>query len=74
MNKVGYLNMRVWFDDIDLVHRCPDVKYGKCVDILPIDDIIEEITKNLFGAYLKPYFMEYYHLVRKGYFSLLEVE
>jgi hypothetical protein len=28
----------------------------------------------LFGAYLKPYFMEYYHLVRKGYFSLLEVE
>jgi transitional endoplasmic reticulum ATPase len=35
------------------VHQCPDVKYGKRVHILPIDDTIEGVTGSLFDAYLK---------------------
>nr|DAD45798.1 TPA_asm: hypothetical protein HUJ06_004028 [Nelumbo nucifera] len=48
------------------VHQCPDVKYGKRVHILPVDDTIEGVTGNLFDAYLKPYFLEAYRPVRKG--------
>ena len=48
------------------VTPCPDVKYGKRVHILPIDDTIEGITGNLFDVFLKPYFMEAYRPVRKG--------
>ncbi|KAL0421777.1 UNVERIFIED_CONTAM: Cell division cycle protein 48 [Sesamum latifolium] len=46
--------------------RCPDVKYGKRVHILPIDDSVEGLTGNLFDAYLKPYFLDAYRPVRKG--------
>lgn len=35
------------------VHQCQDVKYGKRVHILPIDDTIEGLTGNLFDTYLK---------------------
>merc|ERR1712054_213289 len=52
--------------DVISVHQCPDVKYGKRVHILPIDDTIEGITGNLFDVSLKPYFMEAYRPVRKG--------
>lgn len=48
------------------IHQCPDVKYGKRVHILPIDDTIEGITGNLFDVFLKPYFMEAYRPVRKN--------
>merc|ERR1712054_354309 len=52
--------------DVISVHQCPDVKYGKRVHILPIDDTIEGITGNLFDVFLKPYFMEAYRPVRKN--------
>lgn len=45
--------------------QCSDVKYGKRIHVLPIDDTIEGITGNLFDAYLKPYFLEAYRPVRK---------
>ncbi len=45
--------------------QCTDVKYGKRIHVLPIDDTIEGITGNLFDAYLKPYFLEAYRPVRK---------
>lgn len=45
--------------------QCTDVKYGKRVHVLPIDDTIEGITGNLFDAFLKPYFLEAYRPVRK---------
>ena len=45
--------------------QCTDVKYGKRVHVLPIDDTIEGITGNLFDVYLKPYFLEAYRPVRK---------
>ncbi|KAJ4972006.1 hypothetical protein NE237_005105 [Protea cynaroides] len=66
MNKVVRSNLRVRLGDVISVHHRPDVKYGKRVHILPVDDTIEGITGNLFDAYLKPYFLEAYRPVRKG--------
>jgi hypothetical protein len=45
--------------------KCTDVKYGKRIHVLPIDDTVEGITGNLFDAFLKPYFLEAYRPVRK---------
>ena len=53
MNKVVRSNLRVRLGDVVSVHQCADVKYGKRVHILPIDDTIEGVTGNLFDAYLK---------------------
>ncbi|XP_048425264.1 uncharacterized protein LOC103964819 [Pyrus x bretschneideri] len=66
MNKVVRSNLRVRIGDVVSVHLCSDVKYGKRVLILPIDDSIEGVTGNLFEAFLKPYFLEVYRPVRKG--------
>lgn len=48
------------------IHPCPDVKYGKRIHVLPLDDSIEGISGNLFDLFLKPYFLEAYRPVRKG--------
>ena len=53
MNKVVRANLRVRLGDVVSVHQCPDVKYGKRVHVLPIDDSVEGVTGNLFDAYLK---------------------
>ena len=53
MNKVVRSNLRVRLGDVISVHQCPDVKYGKRVHILPVDDTVEGVTGNLFDAYLK---------------------
>lgn len=53
MNKVVRSNLRVRLGDVISVHQCPDVKYGKRVHILPIDDTIEGVSGNIFDAYLK---------------------
>lgn len=66
MNKVVRSNLRVRLGDVVSVHQCSDVKYGKRVHILPIDDTIEGLTGNIFDVFLKPYFMEAYRPVRKG--------
>merc|ERR1711871_684917 len=66
LNKVVRKNLRVKLGDVVSVHQCANVKYGKRVHILPIDDTIEGVTGNLFETYLKPYFVEAYRPVRKG--------
>jgi transitional endoplasmic reticulum ATPase len=66
LNKVVRQNLRVRLGDIISVHQCTDVKYGKRVHVLPIDDTIEGLSGNLFDLYLKPYFLEAYRPVRKG--------
>ncbi|XLS47622.1 hypothetical protein HN51_021980, partial [Arachis hypogaea] len=53
MNKVVRSNLRVRLGDVVSVHQFSDVKYGKHVHILPIDDTIEGVTGNLFDAFLK---------------------
>lgn len=65
MNKVVRKNLRVRLGDVISVHQCTDVKYGKRIHVLPIDDTIEGISGNLFDVYLKPYFLEAYRPVRK---------
>lgn len=57
MNKVVRTNLRVRLGDVVSVHQCPDVKYGKRVHILPLDDTIEGVTGDLFDAYLKRKFI-----------------
>eukprot|EP01115_Flamella_aegyptia_P002965 TRINITY_DN14562_c0_g1_i1.p1 TRINITY_DN14562_c0_g1~~TRINITY_DN14562_c0_g1_i1.p1 ORF type:complete len:803 (-),score=439.16 TRINITY_DN14562_c0_g1_i1:53-2461(-) len=66
LNKVVRNNLRVRLGDIISVHQCPDIKYGKRIHILPIDDTIEGLTGNLFELFLKPYFLEAYRPVKKG--------
>lgn len=66
MNKVVRSNLRVRLGDLVSVHQCSEVKYGKRVHVLPIDDTIEGLSGNLFDLYLKPYFLEAYRPVRKG--------
>ncbi|XBJ25030.1 hypothetical protein VPH35_002780 [Triticum aestivum] len=55
MNKVVRKNL-----------RCPDVKYGKRVHVLPVDDTVQGIAGNLFDAFPRPYFLEAYRPLRKG--------
>ena len=58
-------NLRVRLGDIVSIHPCPDIKYGRRIQVLPIDDTVEGVTGNLFDVYLKPYFQEAYRPVRK---------
>ncbi|KAF2344920.1 CDC48 N-terminal subdomain [Trinorchestia longiramus] len=48
MNRVVRNNLRVRLGDIVSVQPCPDVKYGKRIHVLPIDDTIEGLTGNIF--------------------------
>eukprot|EP00698_Gefionella_okellyi_P013695 TRINITY_DN376_c0_g1_i1.p1 TRINITY_DN376_c0_g1~~TRINITY_DN376_c0_g1_i1.p1 ORF type:complete len:824 (+),score=235.78 TRINITY_DN376_c0_g1_i1:65-2473(+) len=66
MNKVVRKNLCVRLSDIVSVHSCSDIKYGKRIHVLPIDDTVEGLTGNLFDVFLKPYFLEAYRPVRKG--------
>ncbi|KAF9336179.1 AAA ATPase cdc48 [Podila minutissima] len=66
INKVVRQNLRVRLGDIVSLHTCTDIKYGKRIHVLPVDDTVEGVTGNLFEVYLKPYFLEAYRPVRKG--------
>ncbi|CAM4789033.1 unnamed protein product [Rotaria magnacalcarata] len=66
MNRVVRNNLRVRSGDIVSIQACSDVKYGKRIHVLPIDDTVGGITGNLFEVYLKPYFLEAYRPVKKG--------
>ena len=52
--------------DVVAIQSCPDVKYGKRVHVLPIDDSVEGLSGNWFEVYLKPYFLEAYRPIHKG--------
>ncbi|KAL4373660.1 hypothetical protein AHAS_Ahas05G0104000 [Arachis hypogaea] len=73
MNRVVRSNLRVRLGDVVSVHQCLDVKYGKRVHILPIDDTIEGVTGNLFDAFLKPYFLEAYSFLMKQMAQIREL-
>lgn len=66
MNKVIRKNLRVKLGDVIVIKTCPDIKYGKRIHVLPIDDTIEGLTGDIFEIFLKPYFLEAYRPVRKG--------
>lgn len=48
MNRVVRNNLRVRIGDIISIYPCPDIKYGKSVTILPIDDTVEGLTGYVF--------------------------
>jgi len=66
MNRVVRTNLRVRLSDVVTITPCPEVKYGKRVHVLPIDDSVENLTGNLFDTFLKPYFQEAYRPLRMG--------
>jgi transitional endoplasmic reticulum ATPase len=66
VNRVVQNNLRVHSGDIISIQTCQDVKYGKSIHVLPIDDTVQGITDNLFEVYLKPYFAETYRPVKTG--------
>lgn len=65
MNRVVRTNLRVRLSDVVSVQAVPDVKYGKRIHVLPMDDTVEGLTGNLFEVYLKPYFLEAYRPIHK---------
>ena len=64
LNKLKNVTMAI--SCLCSIQPCPDVKYGKRIHVLPIDDTVDGITGNLFEVYLKPYFLEAYRPIRKG--------
>ncbi|CAF2772864.1 unnamed protein product [Rotaria sp. Silwood2] len=56
MNRVVRNNLRVHLGDIVSIQVCKNIKRGKHIYVLPIDDTVQGITGNLLGVYLKPYF------------------
>ncbi|KAJ6471318.1 hypothetical protein C8R47DRAFT_956460, partial [Mycena vitilis] len=47
VNKVARNNLRVKLGDLVGVHPCLDIKYGKCVHILPFNDSSEGLSRNI---------------------------
>merc|ERR1712173_39489 len=66
MNRVVRNNLRVRLGDVVSVSSCSDIKYGKRIHGLPIDDTVEGLSGNWFEVYLKPYFLEAYRPIHKG--------
>merc|ERR1712156_643980 len=66
VNKVVRNNLRIRLGDVVAVSSCADIKYGKKIHVLPIDDTIEGLTGNWFEVYLKPYFLEAYRPIHKS--------
>ncbi|XP_003737268.1 transitional endoplasmic reticulum ATPase [Galendromus occidentalis] len=66
MNRCIRNNLRVRLGDVISVQGCPDIKYGKRIHVLPIDDSVEGLTGSLFEVFLKPYFLEAYRPIHKG--------
>ena len=52
MNRVIRNNLRVRLGDVISVQACPEVKYGKRIHVLPIDDTVEGITGWVFQTNL----------------------
>lgn len=44
MNRVVRNNLRVRLSDVVSVHACPEVKYGKRIHILPMDDTVDGLA------------------------------
>ncbi|CDF35452.1 transitional endoplasmic reticulum ATPase (valosin-containing protein), Cell division control protein 48 [Chondrus crispus] len=67
-NRVVRNNLRVRLGDVISVSACPSIQYGKRIHVLPFSEDLEGLAadSDLFGVYLRPYFLEAYRPVRKG--------
>ncbi|CAF1246011.1 unnamed protein product [Rotaria sordida] len=66
MNRVVQNNLRVCSSDIVSIEVCQDIKRGKRIYVLPIDDSVQGIAGNLLEVYLKPYFVGTYRPIKTG--------
>lgn len=53
MNKIIRINLKVRLGDVVSVHLCRDVKSGKHIKVLPLNDTMEGATRDLFHDFLK---------------------
>ena len=60
MNKVVRKNLRVRLGDVVTITAKDDVPDCKKVHVLPLDDTVKGFSGDLFGVYLKPYFLQAY--------------
>ena len=67
VNEYMRKSLKVQPGDVVSLHECPDIKYGKRVHILPIDDTIIGIRPDdLRDVFLVPYFKDACRPVRKN--------
>ncbi|KAJ3042816.1 Protein phosphatase PP2A regulatory subunit B [Rhizophlyctis rosea] len=66
INRVACSNLSIGAGDVVSVHACTDIKYGKRIHVLPIDDAVKGRAENLFDIYLNPYFSAIYRPVKRG--------
>jgi len=66
LNEVIRKNIGVKIGDIITIHPFSDLKFGKRIHVLPFEDSIADIKKNLFDEFLKPYFLDSYRPIKKG--------
>ena len=67
MNRVVRANLRVRIGDTVSIELCQDIKYGKSITVVPIDDTVQGLTGLILcETFLKLYFLESYRPVRKG--------
>ena len=66
LNEVMRKNIGVKIGDIITIHPFSDLKFGKRIHVLPFEDSILDLSKNLFDDFLKPYFLDSYRPIKKG--------
>jgi transitional endoplasmic reticulum ATPase len=66
LNEVIRKNLGVKIGDIITIHAFSDLKFGKRIHVLPFEDTILDLKKNLFDDFLKPYFLDSYRPIKKG--------
>lgn len=66
INRCVRKNLRVRLGDLISLYGQPDVPNGTHVEIVPFDDSIEGVTGDIFGTFLKPYFLDSFRPIHKG--------
>ncbi|PNT68092.1 cell division cycle protein 48 homolog [Brachypodium distachyon] len=66
VSRVVRANLRLHLGDLVTVNRCPDLPNAKRIQVVPFEDSVQNITGDLFEAYLNPYFTDAFRPVRKG--------
>ena len=66
INRCVRKNLRVRLGDLISVYGQSDIPNGSHVEIVPFDDSIEGVTGDIFGTFLKPYFIDSFRPVHKG--------
>ena len=66
MGNVVRNNLGIRLGDLVSVHKYQTIPVGNRVHILPFEDTIEGISRNLTQTYLIPYFKDAYRPVYKG--------